>query len=293
MTGEPDGDQQLAVDLRLQPIWQVVDGPWKLTHFDASGDVTMVPNSSYSGPVKPTIKQFQELPYTTDDAEFNALVGGKLDVGYLPFQDVTQPTTNSQKRERTTETVQLHVGPALRVVDQLLPYNFNSSADGGNAGKIFSQLYVRQAIQYWSTSRCTSRRSTRATASAPTGLSRSSRPTRSPRRPRRTTRTRTTVQGHLAAEEPRLEGRPNGTTTCASPGTNGNECVRASRRCGDELQPAVRERTNSIQELIRPRSPRGRGGHQHEPLAGLVQHRHRHRRPLLELLVELQNWGAG
>jgi len=44
------------------------------------------PELELLGPVKPTIKQFQELPYTTDDAEFNALVGGKLDVGYLPFQ---------------------------------------------------------------------------------------------------------------------------------------------------------------------------------------------------------------
>ena len=168
------------------PIWQVVDGPWKLTHFDASGDVTMVPNSSYSGPVKPTIKQFQELPYTTDDAEFNALVGGKLDVGYLPFQDVTQPTTNSQKAgannstrctagrsttSRTTSTRRLTAATPAR-----------SSRSSTSA----------RPSSTWSTSRCTSRRSTRATASAPTGLSRSSRPTRSPRRPRRTTRTRTT-----------------------------------------------------------------------------------------------------
>ena len=35
------------------PIWAVVDGPWKLTKFDASGNVTFVPNPAYSGPVKP------------------------------------------------------------------------------------------------------------------------------------------------------------------------------------------------------------------------------------------------
>ncbi len=28
------------------------------------------------------------------------------------------------------------------------PYNFNSTGDGGNAGKIFNQLYFRQAVQY-------------------------------------------------------------------------------------------------------------------------------------------------
>ncbi len=33
------------------PLWQIVDGPWHLTNFDASGDVTMVPNPSYSGPI--------------------------------------------------------------------------------------------------------------------------------------------------------------------------------------------------------------------------------------------------
>ena len=71
------------------PLWQVVDGPLRLTHFDASGNVTMVPNTKYSGPVKPTIKTFHELPYTSESAEFNALVGGKVDVGYLPPPDIT------------------------------------------------------------------------------------------------------------------------------------------------------------------------------------------------------------
>ena len=39
------------------PIWQVVDGPWKLSSFDASGNITFVPNPSYSGPVKPTLDE--------------------------------------------------------------------------------------------------------------------------------------------------------------------------------------------------------------------------------------------
>jgi peptide/nickel transport system substrate-binding protein len=67
------------------PIWQVVDGPWHLTSFDASGDVTMAPNSSYTGPVKPTLSKFVEVPYTAEPAEYNAVLGGKLDVGYLPL----------------------------------------------------------------------------------------------------------------------------------------------------------------------------------------------------------------
>ncbi|MGH9917343.1 MAG: ABC transporter substrate-binding protein, partial [Nitrososphaerales archaeon] len=58
------------------PIWGVVDGPFTIASskggsFDSSGDVTMVPNASYSGPVKPTISKFEEVPFTTDDAEYD------------------------------------------------------------------------------------------------------------------------------------------------------------------------------------------------------------------------------
>ena len=60
----------------------------------------------------------QELPYTTDDAEFNALVGGALDVGYLPQQDVTSATTNATtggpEQLAPLELLPLPVGP-LRV----------------------------------------------------------------------------------------------------------------------------------------------------------------------------------
>ena len=35
------------------PLWQVVDGPFKLTAYDATDNgATVVPNPSYSGPVK-------------------------------------------------------------------------------------------------------------------------------------------------------------------------------------------------------------------------------------------------
>ncbi len=65
-------------------MWKVVDGPWRLAAFDPSGQATFEPNPSYSGPVKPKLAQFVELPFTSDTAEFNALVGGKVTVGALP-----------------------------------------------------------------------------------------------------------------------------------------------------------------------------------------------------------------
>src|SRR5579864_256377 len=73
------------------PLWSIVDGPFKLSAFSADGHVTYVPNKSYSGPVKPKLAGLQEVPFTTDAAEYNALqspnAGTKIDFGYLPQQD--------------------------------------------------------------------------------------------------------------------------------------------------------------------------------------------------------------
>ena len=131
------------------PIWQVVDGPWRLTHFDASGNVTMVPNKSYSGPIKPTIKEFQEIPFTTDSAEFNDLVSGSIDVGYLPFTEVTASTSNPTKAEANNPRLSSNytMDPLYTWSINYFPYNFNSTGDGGAAGPIFKQLYFRQAFQ--------------------------------------------------------------------------------------------------------------------------------------------------
>ena len=128
------------------PIWKVVDGPWKLSSFNASGNITFVPNPTYSGPIKPTLKKFIELPFTTDDAEFNALVGGKVDVGYLPVQDVTKPTTNALKAgPNNPRLTNFTMDPLYTWSINYFPYNFNTK---GTAGKIFNQLYFRQAVQY-------------------------------------------------------------------------------------------------------------------------------------------------
>ena len=77
------------------PLWRVVDGPWVLSHFDATGNVTFVPNTTYSGRVKPTLKKFSEVPFTSATSQFNALAGGKVNVGYLPSQDITASTSTA------------------------------------------------------------------------------------------------------------------------------------------------------------------------------------------------------
>jgi peptide/nickel transport system substrate-binding protein len=134
------------------PIWSVVDGPWKLQHMDTSGNVTFVPNKKYSGPIKPHLAKFVELPYTSDTAEFNALAAHKVDVGYLPTQDITSPAkTGASPCDLTGANNPRLSGYTLAPVFpwgiNYFPMNFNSTGNGGQAGKIFSQLYFRQAFQ--------------------------------------------------------------------------------------------------------------------------------------------------
>jgi peptide/nickel transport system substrate-binding protein len=135
------------------PIWSVVDGPWKLQHMDTSGNVTFVPNKKYSGTVKPHLSKFVELPYTSDSAEFNALAAKKVDVGYLPTQDITasavagsgpcdlKPGANNPRLSG------YDIDPVFPWGINYFPLNLKSTANNGQAGKIFSQLYFRQAFQ--------------------------------------------------------------------------------------------------------------------------------------------------
>lgn len=130
------------------PLWQVVDGPWHLKSFDRAGNVVMVPNPKYSGPVKPAVSRFLEVPFATYAAELRALVKNRIDIGYLSTQSVTQttsdPTVAAGNDPRLTgfDLVPLYLGSINYIV-----YNFASTGAGGAAGPIFSQLYVRQAMQ--------------------------------------------------------------------------------------------------------------------------------------------------
>ncbi len=132
------------------PLWKVVDGPWMLKSFNADGQVSFVPNTKYSGPVKPTLKTFTELPYTSDNAEFNALVAGNLSVGYLPFQDITTaaPSPSETGPNNSRVSANYNLAPLYTWSITYYPMNFNSTANNGTAGKVFDQLYYRQAVQY-------------------------------------------------------------------------------------------------------------------------------------------------
>ncbi len=136
------------------PLWKVVDGPWELTSFAPTADVVLKPNPAYSGTDKPKIKKFVEKPFTSTTAEFNALVSGTVDIGYLPFTEIQSPAvkpakpgaplTAGKNNSRLTTYV---LTPFYAWQVRWFPFNFRSNGDTGNAGKIFAQLYIRQAMQ--------------------------------------------------------------------------------------------------------------------------------------------------
>jgi peptide/nickel transport system substrate-binding protein len=129
-------------------MWQVVDGPFQLSSADPSGKVVLLPNRSYPGPVKPSISQLVELPYSTPAAELTALAGGQLTVGYLPYDDLA-PAGSAASSSGSSD-------PHLRdfTLDPWYAYgvgyvvlNFASSAEGGRAAPLLGELYFRQALQ--------------------------------------------------------------------------------------------------------------------------------------------------
>ncbi|HUY96848.1 MAG TPA: ABC transporter substrate-binding protein [Verrucomicrobiae bacterium] len=70
------------------PLWKVVDGAWEIKSYEPTNSyVAFAPNLRYSGATKPKIKEFVEVPFTSDSAEFNALESGQLDYGYVPLND--------------------------------------------------------------------------------------------------------------------------------------------------------------------------------------------------------------
>jgi len=129
------------------PVWSVVDGPWNLASLTADGTATFVPNPRYSGPNKPRLARFVELPFTSAAAELSVLRAGQasggpgtsgqqISVGYVPDNDLPQQ-------------------PALRAEGYQLvstfPFGFNYLEPNFNnptVGPVFRQLYFRQAFQH-------------------------------------------------------------------------------------------------------------------------------------------------
>ena len=130
------------------PIWSIVDGPWKLSAFSSDGNLTMVPNPSYSGSDKPKLSEFQELPFTTDAAEYDVLrapsSSSKIDVGYIPSEDLPPKPANAAVG--TNPLPGYTLAPWYQWGISF--YTVNQQDTIGDHGAIFRQLYFRQALAY-------------------------------------------------------------------------------------------------------------------------------------------------
>jgi peptide/nickel transport system substrate-binding protein len=146
-----DARSRALTSYASSPLWSVVDGPWKLSAFSADGHVTFVPNPKYSGPTKPALSRFQEVPFTSDAAEYSVLrapAGGgqKIDVGYLPAQDApAKPGGSSPLTPGRNALPGYTLAPLYLWGINYFVMNFQS--DTGN-GPVIDQLYFRQALAY-------------------------------------------------------------------------------------------------------------------------------------------------
>jgi peptide/nickel transport system substrate-binding protein len=130
------------------PLWSVVDGPFKLTSFNPDGHLAMVPNKSYSGPVKPHLAVFKEVPFTTDAAEYNVLrspnSSTKIDVGYIPTQDLPSKPLSAAVGSNPLSGYYL----APQITWGVSFYTMNEQSTNSDHAAIFKQLYFRQAMAY-------------------------------------------------------------------------------------------------------------------------------------------------
>src|SRR5262245_5814692 len=129
------GESKKPSEYAKNPLWQVVDGPWKLSDYRTDGYTEFVPNRNYSGPVKPKLDKFIMQPFTTAQAELNVLRTGGVDYGYLPVSEVAQADSLKGSGYVFRPWVDWGIN--------YMPFNFANPT----SGPIFKQLYIRQAMQ--------------------------------------------------------------------------------------------------------------------------------------------------
>ncbi|GGM14633.1 peptide ABC transporter substrate-binding protein [Promicromonospora citrea] len=118
------------------PLWQTINGPYALTGFTDSGQVELTRNETYDGDDAASIETVNLLPYTSSEAEVNAVRSGAVDYGYIPTTGLDAP----EQYENLGYRVEPWAGWSITY----LPYNFNHP----ELGPVYRQLYVRQALQH-------------------------------------------------------------------------------------------------------------------------------------------------
>ena len=124
-------------------VWSVGDGPWLLGPWVPNQSYTFVRNDHYTGgPLAKANKVVWEY-FTSDQAEFNALKAGTLDLGYVPVSQATQATISGY-----------HLYTFHPLLAEFINVNQGSLDDPHAAAtctrdicKMMNMLAVRQALQ--------------------------------------------------------------------------------------------------------------------------------------------------
>ena len=127
------------------PLWRVVDGPFRLTSYNVDGDYTFVPNKSYSGSPKPSIAKLKFVAYESSAAIYTALKMGALSEGPVPINDLAPASTNFLPPANplaSTPGGGYSLQAALSFAIGYSYINYNNPT----YGPVFKKLYFRQAI---------------------------------------------------------------------------------------------------------------------------------------------------
>jgi peptide/nickel transport system substrate-binding protein len=133
------GQSKALSTYATNPLWQVVNGPYKLTSFNTTtGAYTMKPNSSYGGPHAKIYPTLQLVPFTSDDAELNAVKAGSVDEGYVPLTNISEISS--------IESSGYHAFGYPTFGWTYADYNFKDTTN--HFSDVIKQLYVRAAIAH-------------------------------------------------------------------------------------------------------------------------------------------------
>jgi peptide/nickel transport system substrate-binding protein len=198
------------------PLWKDVSGPFKLASFSATNSsYNLVPNPTYGGSPKPQAK-ISVQTYTGFTAELNAMRGGSLDVGVG-----IDPSELAQVPALKSQGIHIFGGPGWGWFGGQI--NFKNTTN--HFDKVIAQLYVRQAINRLIDQPAIIKGVYKGAAVPAYGPTPSA-PT-SPYAPASATTPSYPFDPAAAVSLLKSHGWkvvPNGTTTCAKPGTAANEC---------------------------------------------------------------------
>ena len=121
------------------PLWQVVNGPYKLSQYNpTTNGYTMVPNTSYGGQHVTPMSNFQGVPFTSVQAEFNAIKSKSIDVAFVNSVDVPQ----------LPQVVRLGYNYFGEPSFGMYFVNYNFLDKTGHFNSVVSQPYFRQAMAH-------------------------------------------------------------------------------------------------------------------------------------------------